>query len=196
MVIMVWYQQPNLSQYARVLSSRSLDRGGSWSAPTVIATHVKARGDPPLPTVARVGSGFVACWQQYADYPRERIACSRSPNGAAWSRPRVVAQPHGAVDAAQPGLTASPDGRLWLAFYRFDSRSTAVEVWSSDPGTDAWTSRGVLMRRAVPRSGSDFLGDYQGLAATRDWVIAAFVMPVRAHAFRQVVEVTRFSTDK
>jgi len=52
------------------------------------------------------------------------------------------------------------------------------------------------MRRAVPRSGSSFLGDYEGLAASRNWILAAFVMPVRANAFRQVVEVSRFSTNR
>jgi hypothetical protein len=191
-VVLVWYYTPNLRTRAQILSSRSLDHGRSWSKPTVIARGVNARGDAPFPTVVRTGSEYVACWQQYATWPRERIACSRSKNGAAWSRPRVVAQPSGAGDAAQPALAASPDGRLWLAFYRFDRSSTSVELWSSTARTDRWLRRAVLMRRTVPRSGSDFLGDYEGLAATRNSVIAAFVMPTHAHAFRQVVEVARF----
>lgn len=191
-VLVVWYQQPNLSLRARILSSRSLDGGRSWSAPSIVATDVFARGDPPFPTVVRAGAGFLACLQQYAVWPRERIACSHATDGASWSSPRVVAQPPGAGDAAQPALAAGADGQLWLAFYRFDRRSTAVELWSSSAGTEAWRRRGVLMRRAIPRSGSSFLGDYEGLAVTRNGVIAAFVMPVRAHAFRQVVEVSRF----
>ena len=195
-VLVAWYQQPNLSLQARILSSRSLDGGLSWSAPSVVATGVFARGDPPFPTVVRAGTGFVACWQQYAVWPRERIAWSKSPDGASWSHARVVAQPPGAGDGAQPALAAGADGQLWLAFYRFDRRSTAVELWSSSAGTETWKRRAVLMRRAVPRSGSSFLGDYEGLAATRKWVIAAFVMPVRAHAFRQVVEVSRFSPNR
>ena len=192
-VVLVWYYTPNLGTHAQILSSRSLDRGRSWSRPTVIANGVNARGDAPFPTVVRTGSEYVACWQQYAAWPRERIACSRSKNGASWSRPRVVAQPSGAGDAAQPALATSPDGRLWLAFYRFDRGSTRVELWSSTAATDRWLRRGVLLRRSVPRSGSDFLGDYEGLAATGDSVIAAFVMPTRAHTFRQVVEVARFT---
>jgi hypothetical protein len=193
-VVVVWYFTPNLSMRAEILSSRSLDRGRSWSAPTVVASGVNVRGDAPFPTVVRTSSAYVACWQQYGTWPRERIACSRSSDGATWSRARIVAQPPGAGDAAQPALAAAPDGRLWLAFYRFDRRSTSVELWTSRPGMQNWQRRGVLMRRPVPRSGSYFLGDYEGLAATGDRVIAAFVMPVRAHAFRQVVEVSRFST--
>jgi hypothetical protein len=45
------------------------------------------------------------------------------------------------------------------------------------------------MRRRVPAYSWYFLGDYQGLAASRDRVFAAFVMPVRAHGFRQEVVV-------
>lgn len=192
--VVVWYQQPNLSQYARILSSRSLDRGASWSAPKVVATHVNARGDPPFPTVVRSGRTYVACWQQYASWPRERVACARSANGVSWSRSRIVAQPSGAGDAAQPALAAGPGGSLWLAFYRFQRSSTSVELWSSSTSTGSWRHRAVLMRRAVPRSGSVFLGDYEGLAVSGRSLIAAFTMPVRAHAFRQVVEVSRFST--
>ena len=193
-VVIVWYQQPNLSLRARILSSRSLNGGRSWSRPTVVASGINARGDPPFPTVVRAGRGFVACWQQYGVWPRERIACSRSTNGATWSRPKVVAQPAGAGDAAQPALAASPDGQLWLAFYRFDRTTTSVELWSSTATTDTWQRRTVLMRTRVPRSAYYFLGDYEGLAATRDWVTAAFVMPTRAFDFRQVVEVSRFPT--
>jgi hypothetical protein len=191
-VVVVWYQQPNLSLRARLLSSRSNDLGRSWSKPAVMASDVYARGDPPFPTLVRAGSGLVACWQQYGTWPRERITCSRSRDGGSWSRPRVVAQPPGAGEAAQPALAASPDGRLWLAFYRFDRGSTSVELWSSTVGSDRWQRKAVLMRRPVPRSGSVFLGDHEGLAATRNWVIAAFVMPTQARAFRQVVEVARF----
>jgi hypothetical protein len=193
-VVVVWYQQPNLSPRARIVSSRSLDRGKTWSALSVIASRVNSQGEQPFPTVVRAGSGYVACWQQYATFPRERIACSRSQNGASWSRPGVVAQPPGAGDAAQAALAASPDGQLWLAFYRFDRRSTSVELWSSTSGVHTWRFRGVLARRAVPR-GTRFLGDYQGLAVTGKWVIAAFVMPTRPSATRQVVDVERFATN-
>jgi hypothetical protein len=192
-VVVVWYRQPNLNPRAQILSSRSRDRGKTWSRPTIIASGVNARGDPPFPTVVRAGAGNVACWQQYGTWPHERIACSRSPNGVSWSKSRVVVQPPAAGEAAQPALAASPDGQVWLAFYRFDTHSTSVELWSSTAGADTWRRRGVLMRRAVSR-GTRFLGDYEGLAATRDWVIAAFVMPTQPSAIRQVVEVSRFST--
>lgn len=191
-VVIVWYYTPNLTTRAVLMSSRSLDGGRSWSAPTVVARAVNARGDPPFPTVVRTSSDYVACWQQYGTWPRERIACSHSAGGTSWSRPRIVAQPAGAGDAGQPALAASPDGQVWLAFYRFDRHSTSVELWSSSAGSTSWRRRGVLMHRALPRSASAFLGDYEGLAATRTWVIAAFVMPVREHAFRQVVETARF----
>lgn len=192
-VVVVWYQQPNLSLRARILSSRSTDRGRTWSRPAIVATGVGARGDPPFPTVVRSGSGFVACWQQYPAWPRERIACSRSADGTTWQRSRVVAQPRRAGDAAQPALAAGPDGQLWLAFYRFAYRSTAVELWSSTASTTTWRFRAVLMRRPVGRAGFWFLGDYQGLAAGGDQVIAAFVMPTRTRAYRQVVQVARFA---
>lgn len=192
-VLVVWYRRPNLSRRAQILSSRSLDRGASWSAPRAVASGIPARGDPPFPTVVRTRNGFAACWQQQPAGRREHISCSRSPDGATWTRPHIVAQPRGAGDAAQPALAASPSGRLWLALYRFRKRSTSVELWSSGDGAESWRRRTVLMRRPVPRSGSYFLGDYQGLAATRTHVIAAFTMPVRSHAFRQVVEVARAS---
>jgi hypothetical protein len=191
-VLVVWYEQPNLSLRARILSSLSVDDGVTWSLPRVVASGINARGYPPFPTVVRARSGFVACWQQYARWPRERVACSRSPDGSSWLRPRIVAQPQGAGDAAEPALAAGPDGRLWLSFYRFTRSSTSVELWGSSAGTDMWQRRATLMRRAVPSS--LHLGDYQGLAASRSSVIAAFTMPVRAHAFRQVVQVARFST--
>lgn len=192
-VVVVWYYTPNLSTRAEIFSSRSLDRGKSWSRPSVVARRINARGDPPFPTVARSGSGYVTCWQQYTTWPHERIACSRSADGAKWSPATIVAQPPGAGDAAQPALAATPNGQLWLAFYRFDQRSTSVELWNSNPGTDTWRRRGVLMRRAVPRSAFYFLGDYQGLAVSSNHGIVAFVMPVRPHAFRQVVQVSTFS---
>jgi hypothetical protein len=191
-VLVVWYQRPNLGRRARILSARSLDRGGSWSSPAVVATRVPTRGDPPFPTVVRAGGGFVACGQQQPPGRPGQVTCSRSPDGGAWSRPRTVGRPEGAGEAAQPALAAAPDGRLWLAFYRFDRRSTTVELWGSR-GRTAWRRRAVLMRRAVPRSGSYFLGDYQGLAATRRHVIAAFTMPVRAHAVRQEDEDARYA---
>lgn len=190
-VLIVWYDVPNLSTRGRILSSVSTDHGQTWSRPDVVAGGVNARGYSPFPTVVRAGSGFVACWQENTVFPRERIACSHSPNGHAWSSPRIVAQPPGAGDGDQPALAASPDGRLWLAFYRFEHRSTSVELWSSCTG-NTWRQRAVLMHRPVPRSGSSFLGDYEGLAATDKSVLAAFTMPVRAGAFRQVVQVSRF----
>jgi hypothetical protein len=190
-VLVVWHRQPNLSQRASILSARSADRGASWSPPRTVAARVNSPGDPPFPTVVRAGSGFVACWQQYTARRREQVACSRSAAGRSWARPRIVGSAL-AGDVAQPALAAAPGGRPWLAFYRFGRRSTSVELWSSRRGTGGWRRRAVLMRRSVPRSGSYFLGDYEGLAATRRSVVAAFAMPVRAHAFRQVVEVARF----
>lgn len=190
-VLVVWYHVPNLSTRARILSARSTDHGQTWAPPHVVARGVNARRYSPFPAVVWAGSRFVACWQEHTVFPRERIACSHSWDGLAWSPPRVVAQPRGAGDADQPALATSPDGRIWLAFYRFDHGSTSVELWSSTTGT-RWRKRAVLMRRPIPRSGSSFLGDYQGLVATGKWVIAAFTMPVRAGGFRQVVQVSRF----
>jgi hypothetical protein len=115
-VLIVWYHVPNLSTRARILSSRSSDRGRTWSRPYVVAQSVNARGYSPFPAVVRAGSRFVACWQENTVFPRERIACSHSRNGSSWSPAKIVAQPPGAGDAAQPALAASPDGRLWLAF--------------------------------------------------------------------------------
>jgi hypothetical protein len=190
-VLVVWYRQPNLSQRARILSSRSLDRGRTWSAPAVVARRVNSPGDPPFPTVARTSAGFTACWQQYTTRRREQIACARSRDGIAWSRPALVGRGRGGGDAAQPALAAGPHGTLWLAFYRFGRRSTSVELWSARGGDSRWRFRSVLMRRRVPRSGSYFLGDYEGLATSRKAVVAAFTMPVRNHGFRQVVEVAQ-----
>jgi hypothetical protein len=66
-VVVVWYYTPNLSTRADILSSRSPDRGRSLSAPTVVASGINARGDPPFPTVVRTRSEYVACWQQVRD---------------------------------------------------------------------------------------------------------------------------------
>jgi BNR repeat protein len=190
-LVLVWYHVPNLSTQARMLSSRSTNDGRTWSRPHVMASGVNARLYAPFPAVVWTGSRFVVCWQENTVFPRERIACSHSSNGLSWSRPRIVAQPRGAGDADQPALATSPNGRVWLAFYRSDHGATSVELWSSRKG-DTWRERAVLMSRAVPRSGSFFLGDYQGLIANGKWVLAAFTMPVRAGTFRQVVQISRF----
>ena len=183
--VLVWYEAPNLAGTARVLGARSLDRGATWSAPTVIAEEIAVRGDPPFPTVVRSGSGYTACWQQFPARRRGRIACARSTDGSAWTTPELI----GPAGAAQPALATTPDGRLWLAFYRYRSASTAVELWVSGTGGRAWRRRSTLMRRRVRPYSWYFLGDYQGLAASGNRVVAAFVMPVRPHGFRQEVVV-------
>ena len=183
--VLVWYDAPNLSGRASILAARSHDRGATWSAPAVLAAGIAVRGDPPFPTVVRSRHGSTACWQQFPAMRRGRIACTRSRDGVTWTRPVAT----GPAGAAQPALAATPDGRLWLAFYVHRASSTTVELWRSRNGGRAWRRHSTLMRRRVPAYSWYFLGDYQGLAASRDRVIAAFVLPVRARSFRQEVVV-------
>jgi hypothetical protein len=109
-----------------------------------------------------------------------RLLFTTSTNGGDdWSDPVVVSNSPAGISAFLPAIAVAPDGTVGLTYYDF--RSLTPDNTSTLP-TDIWFKRasagGNLATAAethvtgpfnfleAPNAGGDFLGDYEGLAAS------------------------------
>jgi BNR repeat-like domain len=168
---------------------RSVDRGLTWSAPTLIApetpvgTHDPLTGAPvrdgsDLPSIAVDHSGGIyVVWQdsRFSGGQRDGIALAHSSDGGAtWSQPLRV-NGDAATEAFLPTVSVRADGVIGVSYYDFRNNmltagQLTTDVWLAT-STDALTwhdthVRGPFSLLGAPNAHGLFLGDYQALVAS------------------------------
>lgn len=185
---------------SRISMVQSRNGGNSWSAPFPVATSRPLSAPPHFPGTDRELS--VAPGIMYPALDRESgdlyvtftaparsdstasaVWLTRSPDqGETWGPPVQVSP----APAWRPSLSASPPGGTAVTYFRpagdnptTDVLPTAVELVECQGTGDRSVrcGRGTRIDRFgwKPReSGAYFLGDYQGLVATRDGPLAVY----------------------
>lgn len=178
-----------------VRHAASTDGGASFPAKQTIAAFGRAAVDP-VATLAIDNSGrLLACWsRERFSRPRAQIQCVHSGDGITWSSP-AGADP-GAPSSVQQLLPASTSqgARFWLTGYLETSRRTRVVLYRSEDGGATFTEHAALAERNFGYDDSGFVGDYSGLAATPDHVLATYVLAKRFASSRQRVYVSSLAT--
>jgi hypothetical protein len=171
-----------------LLAAKSTDGGASWSAPVVVSDLrpfgvAGQRTGGILPSAAvdpRTGDLYVA-WQDERFSPgTDQVVLSRSTDGGeTWSEPQLVSDgPRNAANFT-PAVAVNANGLVGVAYYSMrndPSRQVLVDEYlaiSRDRGrrfgrslrvsAASWDVRFAAVSRGF------FLGDYQGLAASRQF---------------------------
>lgn len=195
-VDLVWSKfNPHDSKRYEIRHAASTDGGASFGAPQTIA-ELRNAGADPLTTLAIDASGrLLVCWSQVFFTARvPRMSCTASSDGVVWSAVTPV-DPEAPRNVAQvlPAVT-SQNNRFWLSAYLEAKKTTRVVLYRSDDGT-TFTEHATLASRRYGFGQGDFVGDYDGLAATADHVIAAYVLSRSDNFFAlQRVYVTSLAT--
>ena len=182
----------------RLLARRSSDGGRTWSRLSELAevpfiqprdpeTGALVKYGPHIFTADAVpGHGVFVAYQDPQSATESKIMVTSSNRGRNWSRPRLASE--GAVSPFTPDLAVARNGTLALRFYDFRNDVTGdgeltTDSWfrhSHDNGRswrEAKLGRGFDLRTA-PVSGGGLpgykLGEYQGLAPTRNGFATAF----------------------
>ena len=193
--------QPNPNQVFMAVI-RSKDGGEHWSAPVKIAnlgTALLTDPDNPNPTsfdeTVRAGdyipdiavdhsSGAIyVVWADGLGTPNNNVVMSRSTDGGQkWTAPKVVDQTPG-PHAFNGTVEVTSDGTVAVLYYDFRNNTPAVglptDVWlaHSHDGGATWSEQhvtGPFDMKQAPVARGFFLGDYQGLAAIGDDLMAFF----------------------
>jgi hypothetical protein len=179
---------------------RSADQGASWSDPVIVAANqaigvANVKTGKPLRTgvalaasaVDPVSGAVYIAWQdaRFSGAQREGIAFSKSLDGGlTWSDAAQVNQVPD-VQAFNPSIAAK-DGTVAIAYYDFrqdtdDRASLWTSYWrvTSADGGASWsetTVAGPFDLSFAPSAGAAglFVGDYQGLAASRNSFLSFF----------------------
>jgi hypothetical protein len=190
--------QPSANQFFEaVMISR--DAGRTWSQPIKISnvylvplddpdTGAPVRADDYLPEIAvdpRSGALYVV-WAdaRYGDGSYLDVVMSKSTDGGrTWTAPRMVDGAPAGVHAFNGTVAVTGDGTVGLLYYDFRFNTPApglpTDVWlrhSHDAGA-AWSEQhlaGPFDMEQAPFARGYFLGDYQGLAAAGDDLVAFF----------------------
>jgi hypothetical protein len=192
----------------QVLAIRSTDGGATWSDPVHIATLPQygsrynfdtADGYPLQVNVwpsskaqGRDGSLYVA-WAAAESATRTRIEIASSPDGMAWSAPKVIASVPG--EAFEPTISVDRRGGVGVLWYDLrrdrpgDGKATTdVLVARSRDGGTTWSRKrrvGSFDYAKAPelpgfedvQNAARFLGDYFGAAGVGRGFATAFGMP-------------------
>jgi hypothetical protein len=180
---------------------RSTDKGGTWSAPAIVAAE-QAVGVSDVKTGVPVRSGSIVVevavddvtgalylvWEdgRFSNGQREGVAMSRSTDGGfTWSAPAQVNQvPQ--VQAFTP-MVAAHGGEVAVTYYDFrkdtdDPKTLLTSYWRaiSEDGGRSWTEAPMaepfdLTKAPVTAGTGYFVGDYQGLAAANGRFLSFFV---------------------
>jgi hypothetical protein len=178
----------------RLILVRSRDGGTTWSAPSLVATISDVMGYfPPeryrnetLPAFAsdpRTGQLYLAWSDKASGFPDVFLASSND-HGAHWSAPLRVNDDAAGTGALhfQPQLAVAPDGVVTVSFFdtRTDPRHILIDVFiaqSVNHGASLLPNVRVTSQSWDPTVdapidgyGSQFIGDYQGLAAADQYV--------------------------
>jgi hypothetical protein len=167
---------------------RSLDRGATWSARTIVtdvravgasdsATGLKLRDGAGLAQIAVTPTGRLVIALQDARLSggvRDAVVIFVSDDrGTTWSD-AIRVSPDFGVAAIVPSLAIARDGTIGITYFDFrndtaDGATLVTDVWLAR-SVDAvhWSEThvdGPFDFRAAPSANGLFLGDYQGLAA-------------------------------
>ena len=177
---------------------RSIDRGLSWSAPSVLAAEqsagtrdpvtgamVRDGADLPAAAVGPGGAVYVV-WQSavFAGGARDAIAIAHSNDaGMSWSMP-VRASGDLAATAFIPNVQVRADGMIGVGYYDLRQNVPAsgkfqADYWlaTSTNGTN-WTDThvsGPFLLGGAPVAEGLFLGDYQALGVSGSAFLPLFV---------------------
>jgi len=173
----------------RLLVVTSPDGGTTWSAPVSIAAIRHINGYFPHERYSNLTLPAFACdpvtgqlyiaWANLTSGDADILFSTSNNHGLTWSVPRRVnddAIGNGA-EQFQPQMAVAPDGVISISFFdtRVDPQHRLIDVFlaqSIDHGasflpnvrvtTQSWDP---AVNAPVNSSGSQFIGDYQGLAA-------------------------------
>ncbi|MBQ1072843.1 exo-alpha-sialidase [Micromonospora sp. C31] len=191
--------------FTRIEAIRSVDGGGTWSAPVLVANTPDYENEEadlrrhPIPSVEVGGDGRVyAVWHTCAFSAgclANGIAIATSADGATWSVPRRL--PTGVEgDHFLPGIAVEPDGltgetRIGLVYHSIPADCSygmfgaPCEVWASYISSindgQTWSAPTVLTH-AMPVANiarstqGHMLGDYVSASVVRGTVVS--VVPV------------------
>jgi hypothetical protein len=178
----------------RMIATSSHDSGDTWAPPALVATISDVIGYfPPeryrnesLPAFAcdaRTGQLYLA-WSDKRTGDADILLSTSRDHGETWSRPLRVNDDvvgNGALQF-QPQLAVAPNGVVSVSFFdtRLDPQRKLIDVYlaqSADHGasflknvritTQSWDP---AVDAPVDSYGSQFIGDYQGLAADNQFV--------------------------
>jgi hypothetical protein len=177
----------------RLVSLTSRDGGDTWAAPVLIATisDVYGRFAPEkyrnitLPAMAcdpKTGQLYVA-WSDKATGDPDILLSTSTDAGASWSPPRRVNDDPKGTGALQfqPAIAVAPNGVVSVSFFdtRVDPAHNLIDVFlaqSADHGASFRPNERVTsmswdpaVGAPVDGGGSEFIGDYQGLAADNQY---------------------------
>jgi hypothetical protein len=178
----------------RLLVINSRDGGTSWSSPVLIATIHDINGwFPPeryrnlsLPAFAcdpRSGQLYLT-WSDKGTRDADILFTTSRDHGLTWSAPIRVNDdaPGNGANQFQPQMAVAPDGVVSISFFdtRLDAQHRLIDVYvaqSVDHGasfmknvrvtTQSWDP---AVDAPVDGYGSQFIGDYQGLAVDDHFV--------------------------
>lgn len=179
-------------EIAEILHARSIDGGHTFSQPGIIDSAPDTTETFDLPTLAHDGEGnLLACWSRggIGESSIWTIWCSHLEVGSGWSEPSATAHPAAGTTSGYPAVASTGD-TWWLLNYDSDSIETRVLLSRSTDG-HTFTVRDTLAR--VRLSSAEFCqsamlpcrrdlqkftpGDYIKLAATKNELAAAYVLP-------------------
>lgn len=193
-VDLVWTSWASPDGIMRMRHASSTDGGATFSKARTIAAVGKGLQSPdPLPSLAVNSSGvLLACWARLPHIVTvARTKCSRSTDGTTWSAPTLLPG-SAAISQTLPALAAQGT-RFWLLSYQSGFSSTKVVLYRSDGGGASFTKFKTLATRSYGKLGMTFVGDYMGLVASADHVIASYVLAPTASDPRQRAYVTSVS---
>ena len=178
----------------KLLVVTSKDSGFTWSSPTLIATtHDTPGAFPPanfrnstLPAFAAdpTTDQLYIAWAEEQNHEANIVLSTSTDAGKTWSAPRKINDDPAGKGAIhiQPQLAVAPDGVVSVSF--FDSRASLtphlLDVYLAQSIDHAHSFMPDVRVTQQPfdtntdepkdSNGDGFIGDYQGLAATNQFV--------------------------
>jgi Neuraminidase (sialidase) len=194
--------QPSANDFFEAVTI-SKDAGLTWSRPIKVAnidpiplvdpdTGAPVRADDYLPDIAvdpRSGALYVV-WSDagLGDGTYLDVVISESTDGGrTWSPPAIADGAPPGVDAFNGTVAVTGDGTVAVLSYDFRNNDAApglpTDVWlsHSHDGGGTWNEQhlaGSFDMERAPDAGGYFLGDYQGLAAAGNDLIALFTTTI------------------